>query len=174
MHVAIISDIHNNEINLEKVLNYCKKNEIKTIICCGDLASLETLEYLNNNFSGNILYTFGNADYDDLRELDSQKKYRNTYLFKNFGEAIIEKKNVAFTHFPDRAKGLARTGKYDLVFYGHTHKPWVVSAEAMTDKKKKYTMLNPGTVAGEIYPPTFAVWDTENDKFELIRVHDLK
>jgi hypothetical protein len=174
MLVAIISDIHNNEVNLEKVLTYCKKNGIKTIICCGDLASLETLDFLNDNFPGNILYTFGNADYDDLRDLDTQKKYKNVYLFKNFGEAVIEKKNVAFTHFPDTAKSLARTGKYNFVFYGHTHKPWIVSAEAMTDEKKKYMMLNPGNVAGEIYPPTFAVWETKNNKFELVRVHSLK
>ncbi|MDQ1284199.1 MAG: uncharacterized protein QG620_547 [Patescibacteria group bacterium] len=167
MPVAIISDIHNNEVNLQKVLNYCKDNEVKTIICCGDLASLETLDFLNDNFSGNILYTFGNADYDDLRDLEEQKKYKNTYLFKDFGEAVIEKKNVAFTHFPDIAKSLARTGKYDFVFYGHTHKPW----EAMSGKCK---LLNPGTVAGEIYLPTFAVWETETAKFELLRIHSLK
>ena len=80
MRVAIISDIHNNEINLQKVLNYCKDNDVKTIVCCGDLSSREVLDFLNNNFSGNILYTFGNADYDDLRELEDQKKYKNVYL----------------------------------------------------------------------------------------------
>ena len=41
MLVAIISDIHNNEVNLRKVLDYCKAQEIDTIICCGDLASQE-------------------------------------------------------------------------------------------------------------------------------------
>jgi hypothetical protein len=130
------------------------------------LASLEILDLLNDNFSGNILYTFGNADYDDLRDLDTQKKYNNVYLFKDFGEAVIEKKNVAFTHYPQKAKNLALTQKYAFVFYGHTHKPW----EEMVGHCK---MLNPGTVAGEIYPPTFAVWNTENDKFELIRIHSL-
>ena len=167
MPIAIISDIHNNEVNLKKVLDYCAREKIETIVCCGDLASLETLDFLNDNFSGNILYTFGNADYDDLRALDSQKKYRNTYLFKDFGEAVIEKKNVAFTHYPEKAKSLARTGKYDFVFYGHTHKPW----EVMLGKCK---LLNPGTTAGEIYPPTFAIWDTDNDSFKLIRIHELK
>jgi len=175
MLIAITSDIHNNEVNLAKVMHYCQENKIQTIICCGDLASRETLDFMNNNFSGNILYTFGNADYDDLRELAEQKKYRNTYLFKNFGEAVIEKKNVAFVHFPDKAKSLARTGKYDFVFYGHTHKPWIVSAVSPEDTgSKNYTLLNPGTAAGEIYPPTFATWETETGKFNLIRVHDLK
>jgi hypothetical protein len=35
-------------------------------------------------------------------------------------------------------------------------------------------MLNPGTTGGEIYAPTFAVWNVEEGKFELIRIHDLK
>ena len=174
MLVAITSDIHNNEENHAKVLNYCREHEIQTMICCGDLASKETLDFLNDNFSGNILYTFGNMDFDDLRDLAEEKKYRNTYLFKNFGEAVIEKKNVAFVHYPDKAKSLARTGKYDFVFYGHTHKPWIVSAPAQDNPARICTLLNPGTTAGEIYPPTFATWETETGKFELIRVHDLK
>jgi hypothetical protein len=167
MLVAIISDVHNNEVNLQKVLNYCKKNKISTIICCGDLASQETLDFFNANFSEIILYTFGNADYDDLRKLDAQKKYKHTFLYKDFGEANIEKKTVAFTHYPETAKSLARTGKYNFVFHGHTHKPW----EEIIGNCK---ILNPGNVSGDIYPPTFAVWNTEDSNFKLIRVHDLK
>lgn len=171
MLVAIISDVHNNEVNLEKVLNYCKENPpaggVQTIICCGDLASREILEIINDNFSGVIHYAFGNADYDDLRKLESAEKYRNTFLYKNFGELEIEKKKIAFVHFPDVAKKLARSGKYDFVFHGHTHKPW---GEVIGNCR----ILNPGNVAGEIYLPTFAVWDTESDKFSLIRIHDLK
>ena len=173
MKIAIISDVHNNEVNLKKVLDYCKRENIKTIICCGDMASKETLDFMNDNFSGNILYTFGNADYDDLRSLEDEKKYRNTYIFKKFGEAVIEKKNVSFIHYPREAESLGRTGKYNFVFYGHTHKPWITSAKSPENEGREYTLLNPGNVAGEIYPPTFAVWNTENDHFDLIRVHDL-
>ncbi len=173
MKIAITSDIHNNETNLKKVLRYLEDEKIEMIICCGDLASLEIMDFLNDNFSGTIHYTFGNADYDDLRDLESQKKYKNTFIYKDFGETTIsssparkEEKKIAFVHFPNVAKKLASTGKYDFVFYGHTHKPW----EEKIDNCK---MLNPGTLAGEIYPPTFAVWETENDKFKLIRIDNL-
>ena len=167
MQIAIISDVHNNEINLEKVLRHCAEQKIETLICCGDLASKEVLDLMNDNFAGVIYYTFGNADYTELRELDSVKKYRNTFLFKDFGEIEIEKRKIAFVHFPREAKKLAQTGKYNFVFHGHTHKPW----EEMIGNCK---ILNPGNVAGEIYPPTFAVWNTADDNFKLIRVHDLK
>jgi uncharacterized protein len=183
MKIAIISDIHNNEANLEKVLDYCAKNEIEKIICCGDLASLETLDYLSDNFSGKIFYTFGNMDNDFLKnkfchpELvsgsrDSELKsgmtceYKNTKIFKNFGEAEIEGKKVAFIHFHREAKELCGSGKYDFVFYGHTHKPF----EEMTNNCK---MLNPGNVGNQIFPPTFAVWNTTDDLFQLIKINSL-
>jgi uncharacterized protein len=167
MFIAIISDIHNNETNLQKVLNYCKEKEIDTVICCGDLASDETLEFMNDNFSGTIHYTFGNMDNEQLREFKFMDEYRNTILYKDFGETVLDGKKIAFVHFPEDARVLAASGKFDFVFHGHTHKPW----EEMVGNCK---VLNPGNVAGEIFLPTFAIWNTTDDRFELLRIHDLK
>ena len=177
MRIAIISDIHNNEVNLEKVLNYCAREKISTIICCGDLASRETLNFMNDIFAGTIYYCFGNMDNEQLRDVNFTRKYRNTFIFKEFGEAEFDgnpvkpavhgARKIAFIHFPREAKELAETGKYDFVFYGHTHKPWV-------EKINNCTMLNPGNVTGDFYPPSFAVWNTDNNNFELIRIHELK
>lgn len=179
MKIAIISDIHNNLVNLKKVLNFCAKNKIKTIICCGDLANIESLDFLNSNFSGEIYHTFGNMDegqmQDDLTWTSNVQVYKNTTIYKNFGEIEIEKKHVAFVHYPEMAKKLGESGKYDFVFYGHTHKPWVFSVETTADQRlKKCILLNPGNVGNQLYLPTFAVWETENDKFDLIRVNELK
>ena len=167
MKIAIISDSHNNETNLRKFLRYCDNEKIKTIISCGDMASLEMMDVLNDNFDGDIHYTFGNADYDDLRNLESQEKYKNTSIYKKHGETEINGKKIAFVHFPEVARRLAENGRFDFVFYGHTHQPW----EQHFGKCK---MLNPGTLAGEIYLPTFAVWNTKNNKLSLIRVDNLE
>jgi len=182
MKIAIISDVHNNEVNLKKVLDYCVREKIQTIICCGDLASKKTLDFLNDNFSlqGSTLsrskvepwdpvihYVFGNMDNDHLKNLELMGEYKNTIIYQNFGEIEIGGAKIAFVHYPREAKELCKTGKYNFVFYGHTHKPW---EEMIGDCK----ILNPGNVAGEIYLPTFAVWNTENNKFELIRIHALK
>ena len=166
MKIAITSDIHNNEVNLKKVLDYCKRENIKTIICCGDMASKETLDFYIF-FQKDIYFAFGNMDNGHLKKYPFEKKYKNTFIFRDTGEAKIENKDVAFTHYPEEAERLAQTGKYNFVFHGHTHKPW-------TDKIHNTIILNPGNVAGEIYPPTFAIWNTKNDHFDLIRVHDLK
>jgi uncharacterized protein len=166
LKVAIISDVHNNTVNLQKVLTYCRDNGIKTIICCGDLASQETLDHLNDNFMGTIHYIFGNMDNNQLRDFEHVEKYKKTMIHGQIGSTDIDGKKVAFVHFPELAKELCRSGEYAFVFYGHTHKPW---EETIGGCK----MLNPGNVAGEIYPPTFAVWDTKNGRFELVRVHQL-
>ena len=156
-------------------MNYCEENKIEKIICCGDLASDETLEFMADNFGGEIFYTFGNMDNDQLREFHNLEEYKNIKLFRDFGEVEIAGKKIAFVHFPDKAKKLAETGKYNFVFYGHTHKPWT---ETIETRDRQYifncTMLNPGNVAGEIYLPTFAVWDLKDDNFSLVKVHDLK
>ncbi len=201
MRIAIISDVHNNIANLKKILDYCRDNEIEKIICCGDLASLETLDFLNDNFAGENFYCFGNMDdgqmtnkvcHPDpaeagegsrsntasnnttgfLAELGMTCRYKNTRVFKNFGEtefgSLASKKyKIAFTHYPENARELCESGKYDFVFYGHTHKPW-------EETVKNCKMLNPGNVAGEIYPPTFCAWDTVTNNFSLVRIHDLK
>ncbi|PIP26567.1 MAG: hypothetical protein COS71_01425 [Candidatus Moranbacteria bacterium CG06_land_8_20_14_3_00_40_12] len=183
MLVVIISDIHDNIPNLTKVLAYCRENEIKKIICCGDLASMETLDFSNDNFQGEIFYTFGNMDNDFLKDYFFEKldpstsclagrqalgmTYKKTKIFKNFGEAEFENTKVAFVHFPWEAEELCRMGKYQFVFYGHTHKPF----EEIINECK---MLNPGNVANQIYPPTFAVWNTEDDEFGLVRINGLK
>ena len=184
MLIAIISDIHDNTVNLQKVLNYCVQEKVEKIICCGDLGSNETLDFLCNNFSGEIFYALGNMETGRLdvsalknstHNNDNSIHYKNATIFEKFGETKIDKKAVAFIHFPREAKALAETGKYDFVFHGHTHKPWVSSAKATDDQRPTgYTILNPGTVTGDFYPPTFAVWNTETDKFELIRIHNLK
>ena len=168
MQIAIISDIHDNIPNLTKVLDYCREKKIEKIICCGDLASMEMLDLLNDNFQGEIFFVFGNMDNDFLRGYPFENdRYKNTRIFKDFGEAEMDSVKVAFVHFPEVAKELCETGKYKFVFYGHTHKPF---EETINNCK----MLNPGNVAGDIFPPTFAIWNTETDKFELRRIHNLK
>jgi len=202
MQVAITSDIHNNLANLKKVLDYCADKKIRLMVCCGDLASLETLDFLNDNFSGEIFYCFGNMDdgqmkmrifknpssllplkkgeriisplrkgglkedFKNIQQSHALGRYKNTLVFKNHGETKIDEKSIAFVHYPDDAKELAESGKYDFVFYGHTHKPW-------EEEIGKCKILNPGNIANEIYPPTFAIWNTEDDKFKLVRVNEL-
>ena len=178
MKIAIISDVHDNIPNLKKVLDYCAGSKIEKTICCGDLASLETLEFLNDNFEGEIFFTFGNMDNDYLQNyFFKNNEFRKTKIFKKEGEAEMDGHKIGFVHFPRIAKGMCRTGKYEKVFYGHTHKPFTEIIELPASAEApawRCEMLNPGNVAGQFFPATFAVWNTEDDKFDLIRINELR
>lgn len=147
MKFAIVSDTHNNWANFEKAIKWIKKENIQLILHCGDIASQETINEAEKNFKGEIKFVRGNADYN----LDN--------LPENM-ELEIENKKIFFTHFPDKAKKAAESGKYDLVFYGHTHRPW-------DEKIGNCHLINPGELTGQFYKPTFATYDTATGELSL-------
>lgn len=162
MKLVIISDTHDNSPNLKKVIDWVEKEKIKTIIHCGDIFTPDFLKEAIRNFSGKINLVFGNMDEEGYftEKINRGKHFPNAIFHGEKGEIKIGKKKIAFTHFPENARELAAIGKYDLVFYGHTHKPW---EEKIADCR----LINPGNLAGIFYKATFAVYDAENDKLEL-------
>jgi len=159
MSIAILSDSHDNLLNLNKTLQWINQQKINTIIHCGDICSAATLKAILDNFAGEIHYVAGNADQvASLKQLAAEEP-RLTFYGKE-GQLTVDDKKISFTHFPDRAKELARRGDNDLVFYGHSHKPW---AEKINGRQ----MVNPGNVAGMFYKATFAVYYPSRDKLEL-------
>ncbi len=73
MKFLVISDIHDNLVNLEKCLNWGRAREINDAICCGDVVNAETLANLAENF--NIIYLVrGNLEIYDEVEIN---KYNN-------------------------------------------------------------------------------------------------
>lgn len=162
MKIAIISDSHDNLVNLEKFLVWAKENSIEKIIHCGDIASEETAAFLANNFSGSINLVFGNMDNsyrDDIAV--AMDDFKNIRIHGDEGELEIDGQKMAFCHFPDQAEKLAESGKYNLVFFGHTHKP------DMKTLPNHCQIINPGTLAGLFNKATFAVYDTATKKLEL-------
>lgn len=182
MRIAIISDSHDNLTNIYKALDWINKNNVQEIIHCGDVCAPSALREIAKNFKGKIHLAYGNVDGDHEGMERMRNEFKNIFIYGNKGELKIIGSSVfppgdsdgaregkegeegatkiAFCHFPFEAKKMAESGKYDFVFYGHTHKPW----EEMGGKCK---MLNPGTLAGMFYKATFAVWDVGEDKFEL-------
>lgn len=162
--IAIISDSHDNVPNLEKALEYINDQNIKTLIHCGDICSPTVLKrIIEPNFKGQIYLVHGNVS-DRNRLEEYVKKYDNVQLCGDSGSIEMSGRKITFCHFPDEAKKLARSRKYDIVFYGHTHKPWL-SYEKLNGRRVK--LVNPGTLAGMFYKATFAIYYPETDKLEL-------
>jgi len=167
MKLAIISDTHDNVPNLEKALKWMKENQIEQLIHCGDLCAPSILKtILAPKFSGPIHMVFGNVEDRNLT-LKLAEEYDHITHYGDVGEVELPAspaggggKKIAFVHFPEKGKELAESGKYDIVFYGHTHKPW-------EETVGQTRLVNPGTLAGLFNKATFAVYDTETDELEL-------
>ncbi len=154
---AIISDTHNNYKKGERVKEILKEEGIDFIIHCGDIGEPN---YLKEVFKGfNVRAILGNMD-EGYGEIEEYNNLPNIVVYEDTGEETINNKKIAFNHFPSIAKKLAKTNKYDFVFYGHTHKPW-------EEKIGECILLNPGNVAGMLYNSTFAIYDFKKDIFEL-------
>ncbi len=147
MKFAIISDTHDNMANFNKVIDFLHKEKINMILHCGDISTQETVDEATKSFKGEIKFVRGNADYS----------------LENIPETMeieLGGKKIFFNHYPDVARKIAESEKYDLVFYGHTHRPW-------EERVGNCRLVNPGEVAGQRFKPTFAVYDTEKDFLEL-------
>ena len=147
MKFAIVSDTHDNMANFNKVIDFLNTEKIEMMLHCGDITNQQTMHEAEKKFNGKMEFVRGNGDFD----LD---------LIPDTLELDIAGKKVAMVHYPELAKRLASSGKYDLVFYGHNHKPW-------EEKIGNCRLVNPGELAGQRFKPTFALYDTETDHLEL-------
>ena len=160
MKIGIVSDTHGNAANFRKVVDWLNKQNIKMLLHAGDIGSAESLKESLQGYDGKLLGVLGNMDDGLNNSVDYYNKISNVKIEKYVLETEISGKRIAITHFPQEAKKLAESGKYDFVFYGHTHKAW----EELVNNCR---MINPGELAGHFYKPTFAVYDTEANKLEL-------
>ncbi len=174
MKLAIISDSHDNLINLERFLAWVNSNGIGMIIHCGDLAAPAVItKELGPKFQGLVYLVYGNvADRPGLKK--AAEKFNQVFLSGDQGELVIpadsaggRKLKIAFCHFPDQAKQLAAQGDYQLVFYGHSHRPWI-------EKIGDCQLVNPGTLGGLFQKATFAVFDSKTKNLELKILAELK
>jgi len=160
MKIAIVSDTHGNVANFKKVIKWLNKENIQTILHCGDIGAPDALNDSLVDFKRNCFGVLGNMDKDFRFLIGEYNKIPKVEIAEDNLEKEIDGKKIAITHFPAIAKKMAESKKYDIVFYGHTHKPW----EEMVGSCR---LINPGELAGQYYKPTFAVYDTVTGDLEL-------
>ncbi len=168
--IAVISDIHDNLPNLKTALDYAKSKNVSALFVLGDITNAQTLKYLAANFSGPIYLVAGNMEVCDL-EAESKKYPQIDFLGRHGGIIKIGDKLVGLCHEPSlidsllknchsRAGGNPDDSCPEIVFYGHTHKPY-------EEQREGVRLINPGNLANVFYAPTFALWDENTDKLEL-------
>lgn len=157
MKISIIADIHDNLPRLKEALKISKNEGVKKCICCGDISTLEIINLLSSSFE-EVYIALGNMDFKLKNQLALFPE--NVIVDPSLLEIKINNLKIAIVHFDYKARQLAREGGYDLIFYGHTHTPWIETIG-------KTTLLNPGEVTGQFGRATFAIFNTRDMKSKL-------
>ena len=160
MKIAVLSDIHDNIWQLEKLL---ASLEADALIFCGDFCAPFTLAQIAEGFGGPVHVVFGNNDGDLLHLARVGGRYKHVKVHGQFAELEMDGRSVAVTHYPEIGRALARGGVYDLVCYGHSH-------EQVVEQDGRTLLLNPGEVMGRLGASTYALYDTETGQAEIVEV----
>lgn len=159
MQIGIISDTHDDMASIKKAVDILNKRDVSRVIHAGDIISPFTFEIFRN-FKGDFTGIFGNNDGDRLLLKEkSGNNIHNQPLMLN-----IDRKRIIVVHEPYIVNELAESGHFDIVIYGHTHKPDV-------RKVKDTLVINPGKVAllhkGR---STLAILDTKLMDVDLVEL----
>jgi putative phosphoesterase len=162
MKIAIVSDTHDNLVNFKKAISKIKKEEAQILIHCGDILKPETIKEALENFPYKAHFILSENDKSYFENLDATyfKEFLNLKIWEGFGEIEADAKKIAFCHLPKIAFKKAFSRKYDVIFYGHSHKPWKT-------KIGKTLLINPGNLAGLFFRATFALFDLKTGELKL-------
>jgi putative phosphoesterase len=140
LKIGILSDTHNNQINIQNALSIFSRYQPALLIFCGDATTLESIQWFCEY---PIIYTFGNGDLatGEIAAILKAYKKENFVGFAYKDELGGKKVAVIHGHMYDRLDELIKSGEYDYVFTGHTHR-------RMDDRLGKTRLINPGAVGG--------------------------
>ena len=159
MKVAVLSDCHDRLENLQKVLDQIQDAEVA--LFCGDYCAPFTLKMLATGFQGPLHSVLGNNDGDVFLLLRIAQQAGNVTFYQPMASLELDGRRVAVVHYPEFGEPLALSGEYDAVFSGHNH-----TAEA---KMLGSTLwANPGELMGRYGKPSFGLYDTETNTFEIV------
>ena len=123
MIIGVFSDVHDNLANLRSALSSLKERGAESLIFCGDFCSPIPSRVMASEFEGDIHVVFGNGDGDRFAIANvARTDYPNLILHGEHAELELGGAKIAVTHYPFYARALARTGDFQAVFSGHTHR----------------------------------------------------
>lgn len=138
MKLGILSDTHDNLDRLRNAIDLFREQEVEALLHAGDFVAPFVVPVLAE--LGKPVYgVFGNNDGERLGLMAA---------FRQLGPLnqppmplILDKVCILLMHEPVLLEPLARSGEFDLIVYGHLHKPEV-------RREGKTLILNPGECSG--------------------------
>jgi putative phosphoesterase len=160
MKLAILSDSHDNIWKLRVAIPHILAADV--LIHCGDLCSPFMIKELAEPLRNMPMHiVWGNNEGDTYTIGKVARSFENVYLHEALAEVEFGDLRVAVNHYPQIAEGLAKSGSYDLVCYGHDH-------EARDEWVGECLLFNPGELMGMNNPSSFTIVDVETRDIERV------
>lgn len=162
MLVGVMSDSHDNMSKLAKAVKIFNESNLQYVLHAGDYTTGLTLSVLKG-LKAEFIGIFGNNDGGIMAPeggaLSSQHR-----IYKQPHEFTLDNKKFIMIHEHHLVAAIAQSARYDVLIYGHTHKP---EATVRTGT----FVLNPGELCGWLHgSATVAILDTQSMKARIIGV----
>lgn len=160
MKIGIISDTHDNLWRLDEAIQHLAG--VGAVLHCGDLISPFMVHRLGKGLPDIPVHmVWGNNDGDKRAVSIAAEGYPGFTIYGEIAELELDDLRIAINHYPEIARGLAKSGVYDLVCYGHDH-------TAHQETVDSTILLNPGEVMGLKGNASLAILETKTKGIERI------
>lgn len=153
MLIGIVSDTHDSLDRIKKAVQVFKERRVELVIHCGDwIAPFSVREFKGLK----VVSVLGNND-GDLLLLEKTLREIGSSLEGRFASLNLNGKKIAVIHgeYPELVEALAKSGMYNLVVHGHTHK-------RRCERFNGTLILNPGW-------DSIIVYDESTDAVEFVK-----
>ena len=149
MKILVVSDTHGRDGNLREVLE--KVKPVDMLVHCGDVEGSE--DYIEALAECPVHIVAGNNDFFSNLEREEEFFIGGYKVLLTHGHYYYVSLNTQAIRKEGRARG------FDIVLFGHTHKPLV-------DVREDITLCNPGSLS---YPrqegrrPSYLIMELDKD-----------
>jgi putative phosphoesterase len=137
MKIGVITDSHENMPVIAKAVDLFNREGVEIVLHAGDIISPITAKEFKR-LKARMIAVFGNNDGERLLLRERFGPFGEIHERKWEGE--IAGKKVLLIHEPDMLDALVKSGCYDIIVYGHTHKIDVRDGRTL--------VVNPGESSG--------------------------
>ncbi|MCX7715790.1 MAG: metallophosphoesterase [Endomicrobia bacterium] len=166
MLIGVISDTHENMTAIDKAVSIFNLHKVQLVFHAGDIISPITFSHFAK-LNCKIHLVFGNNDGEKkmLKEKYSQiGSIQEPPLEYELKDNIKTIRFIIYHTPPDNLEELAKSGNYDYIIYGHTHRKDFRTIN-------QTIIINPGEAGGWLFGNnTIVILDTETKKVEFIEI----
>lgn len=162
MRIAILSDTHDNLLNVRAAVDILRQEDIDKLLHCGDVCGPGVVEALQDF---DVFFAQGNMDRMPALGLAVEAFHGPGHLAR-FHTLMLSGSQAALLHGDEERllHRLIHSGEYAYVFHGHTHRP--------ADRQIGPTrIINPGALGGlHRAPRSMCIFDLETDQARFIEI----